>query len=133
MRGLTAAGARVRVVAPAQGTSSASRPVRVGAAGGHNATGGDERGPVENEDYAAVIARLEHGALAVFESSRIAIGPRAEYVIDVYGTEGSVRWDDPTIGIEWPALAGGFQLSDKDQKAPTLAMAEVFASAEGVA
>ncbi|HWT33113.1 MAG TPA: Gfo/Idh/MocA family oxidoreductase [Microbacterium sp.] len=86
-------GQAVREVSAAQGTYIATRPVLVGAAVGHNATGGDERGPVENEDYAAVIARLEYGALAVFESSRIAIGPRAEYVIDVYGTEGSLRWD----------------------------------------
>ncbi|MBO0803394.1 MAG: Gfo/Idh/MocA family oxidoreductase [Nocardiopsaceae bacterium] len=49
--------------------------------------------PVENEDYAAVLARFEGGALGVFESSRVAVGPRAEYVIDVYGTDGSLRWD----------------------------------------
>ncbi|WP_421913895.1 dTDP-4-dehydrorhamnose 3,5-epimerase [Mesorhizobium sp.] len=39
----------------------------------------------------------------------------------------SIRFDDPTIGIDWPSVAGGFQLSDKDLKAPTLAAAEVFA------
>ncbi|CCV12491.1 dTDP-4-dehydrorhamnose 3,5-epimerase [Mesorhizobium sp. STM 4661] len=39
----------------------------------------------------------------------------------------SIRFDDPAIGIEWPSLSGGFQLSDKDLKAPTLAAAEVFA------
>jgi dTDP-4-dehydrorhamnose 3,5-epimerase len=56
-------------------------------------------------------------------------------VTDTYspGHDRSIRFDDPAIGIAWPALAGGFQLSDKDQKAPTLAMAEVFASAEGAA
>lgn len=57
---------------------------------------GDERGPkgaVENEDYAAILARFDGGAVGVFESSRVAIGPRAEYVIEVYGTTGSVRWD----------------------------------------
>ncbi|RWC14049.1 MAG: dTDP-4-dehydrorhamnose 3,5-epimerase [Mesorhizobium sp.] len=56
-------------------------------------------------------------------------------VTDTYSPEHdrSIRFDDPAIGIAWPALACGFQLSDKDQKAPTLAMAEVFASAEGVA
>lgn len=86
-------GQAVREVSAAQATYLASRPVLVGAAVGHSAMGGDERGPVENEDYAAVIARLDGGALAVFESSRIAVGPRAEYVIDVYGTGGSLRWD----------------------------------------
>lgn len=51
------------------------------------------RGAVENEDYAAVTARFASGAVGVFESSRIAVGPRAEYVIEVYGTRGSLRWD----------------------------------------
>ncbi|RUW95422.1 dTDP-4-dehydrorhamnose 3,5-epimerase [Mesorhizobium sp. M8A.F.Ca.ET.023.01.1.1] len=50
-------------------------------------------------------------------------------VTDTYSPEHdrSIRFDDPAIGIEWPSLADGFQLSDKDLKAPTLATAEVFA------
>ncbi|MER9120463.1 dTDP-4-dehydrorhamnose 3,5-epimerase [Mesorhizobium sp. M0954] len=50
-------------------------------------------------------------------------------VTDSYSPEHdrSIRFDDPVIGIEWPAMIGGFQLSDKDLKAPTLAVAEVFA------
>ena len=50
-------------------------------------------------------------------------------VTDTYSPEHdrSIRFDDPAIGIDWPALAGGFQLSDKDLKAPVLAAAEVFA------
>ncbi|TIN31101.1 MAG: dTDP-4-dehydrorhamnose 3,5-epimerase [Mesorhizobium sp.] len=50
-------------------------------------------------------------------------------VTDTYSQEHdrSIRFDDPDIGIEWPSLAGGFQLSDKDLKAPLLAAAEVFA------
>lgn len=50
-------------------------------------------------------------------------------VTDTYSPEHdrSIRFDDPAIGIEWPSMAGGFQLSDKDQKAPLLADAEVFA------
>ncbi|MGN7859629.1 Gfo/Idh/MocA family protein [Microbacterium sp. 22303] len=50
-------------------------------------------GDVENEDYAVVMARFENGAIGVFDSSRIAVGPRAEYTIEVYGTRGSLRWD----------------------------------------
>ena len=40
---------------------------------------------------------------------------------DVYNraAEGSVRWDDPAIGIDWPIA--GPTLSDKDQVAPLLA------------
>jgi dTDP-4-dehydrorhamnose 3,5-epimerase len=50
-------------------------------------------------------------------------------VSDTYSPEHdrSIRFDDPAIGIEWPSVAGGIQLSDKDLKAPTLAAAEVFA------
>ena len=50
-------------------------------------------------------------------------------VTDTYSPEHdrSIRFDDPAIGIEWPSVAGGFQLSDKDLKAPVLAEAEVFA------
>lgn len=49
-------------------------------------------GPVENEDYAAVLARFESGAVGVLESSRVAVGPRAEYSLEVYGARGSMRW-----------------------------------------
>ncbi|QKC84860.1 dTDP-4-dehydrorhamnose 3,5-epimerase [Mesorhizobium sp. NZP2077] len=50
-------------------------------------------------------------------------------VTDTYSPdhERSIRFDDPAIGIKWPSIAGGFQLSDKDLKAPLLAAAEVFA------
>ncbi|KRB32114.1 MULTISPECIES: dTDP-4-dehydrorhamnose 3,5-epimerase [Mesorhizobium] len=50
-------------------------------------------------------------------------------VTDTYSPEHdrSIRFDDPAIGIEWPSVAGGFQLSDKDGKAPMLADTEVFA------
>jgi dTDP-4-dehydrorhamnose 3,5-epimerase len=50
-------------------------------------------------------------------------------VTDTYSPdhERSIRLDDPAIGIKWPSIAGGFQLSDKDLKAPMLAAAEVFA------
>jgi len=49
-------------------------------------------------------------------------------VTDTYspGHDRSIRFDDPAIGIGWPALAGGFKLSDKDARAPLLGMAEVF-------
>ena len=35
-----------------------------------------------------MIGRFDSGAVGVFESSRVAIGPRAEYVLEVYGTRG---------------------------------------------
>lgn len=39
----------------------------------------------------------------------------------------SLRWNDPTIGIEWPSLDVAPLLSAKDEDAPLLADAEVFA------
>lgn len=42
-------------------------------------------------------------------------------------TDRSIRWNDPTIGIVWPALVDGPLLSDKDAVAPLLVDAEVFA------
>lgn len=50
-------------------------------------------------------------------------------VTDYYAPEHdrSIRFDDPSIGINWPIPASGVQLSDKDKNAPLLANAEVFA------
>ena len=54
--------------------------------------------PVENEDYAAMLIRLSGDAVAseavgTLEASRVAVGPRASYGIEVYGTNGSAHWD----------------------------------------
>lgn len=38
----------------------------------------------------------------------------------------SIRFDDPEIGVAWPDVPGGFQLSAKDRDAPLLAAAEIF-------
>jgi dTDP-4-dehydrorhamnose 3,5-epimerase len=40
--------------------------------------------------------------------------------------EKSIRFDDPTIGIDWRVPATDITLSDKDRNAPLLADAEVF-------
>lgn len=52
---------------------------------------------VENEDYANMLVRFDDsavaaGALGSLEASRIAAGPRCEYTVEVFGTEGSLRW-----------------------------------------
>src|SRR5690606_2281438 len=33
------------------------------------------------------------GAVGTLEASRVAVGPRASYGIEIYGTEGSAHWD----------------------------------------
>jgi dTDP-4-dehydrorhamnose 3,5-epimerase len=37
-----------------------------------------------------------------------------------------IRWDDPALGIEWPATDSIFQLSAKDEAGKLFAQAEVF-------
>ena len=71
------------------------RPLPGSGSAGHFSKGaeGGATGAVENEDYAAVLGRFDSGAIVVLESSRVAIGPRAEYALEVYGTRGSLRWD----------------------------------------
>ncbi|NME88543.1 Gfo/Idh/MocA family protein [Corynebacterium stationis] len=71
------------------------RPLPASGAASHFSQGVDSapKGEVENEDYTAVLGRFESGAIGVFESSRVAVGPRAEYIIEVYGSKGSLRWN----------------------------------------
>lgn len=57
-----------------------------------------EMGDVENEDYAAALVRFGPsargaGAVGTIEASRVAVGPECGYQIEVYGTEGSLKWD----------------------------------------
>ncbi len=40
--------------------------------------------------------------------------------------ERSIRWDDPTLAIQWPERPAAPVLSAKDQTAPLLADAEIF-------
>jgi predicted dehydrogenase len=57
-----------------------------------------EMAPVENEEYAGRLVRFASdavgaGAVGTLEASRVTVGPRAEYSLEVYGTEGSLRWN----------------------------------------
>ena len=59
---------------------------------------GGELGPVENEDYAGALIRFSHDAVAAdalgtIEACRASVGPRAAYNFEIYGTEGSLKWD----------------------------------------
>lgn len=65
-----------------------------------------------------------HGFMTLMENTEVIYK-----VTDYYSPEHdrSIRFDDPAIGIDWPLPSSGVQLSDKDQKAPLFADAEVFA------
>lgn len=64
-----------------------------------------------------------HGVLATSERCQV-LYKLSEYWAPEH--ERSIRWDDPVLGIEWP-LSGAPVLSEKDEAAPLLADAEVYA------
>jgi predicted dehydrogenase len=54
--------------------------------------------PVENEDIGSMLVRFGPSAaganaIGTLEASRVAVGPRAAYNFEIYGTKGSVMWD----------------------------------------
>ena len=65
-----------------------------------------------------------HGFMTLVENTEVIYK-----VTNYYSPEHdrSIRYDDPAIGIDWPIVSSGVQLSDKDRKAPLFADAEVFA------
>ncbi|MEY4313007.1 MAG: hypothetical protein RLZZ319_516 [Actinomycetota bacterium] len=80
-------------------TIHTQRPIQQMGKGTHfDVIEGGELGPVENEDYAGMLVRFRDdavaaGAVGTLEASRVAVGPRASYNIEIYGTEGSLMWD----------------------------------------
>ena len=70
------------------------RPEPVGAASHYGrGTADDPRGPVTNEDYAAMLCEFASGARGTFEASRVIVGPESQNAFDVYGTRGAIGWD----------------------------------------
>lgn len=85
---------RFTAVTAQTGLFIAERPIPLEQGMGHaKVQVSDQKGPVGNEDYVAVLGTLESGTLVTMESSRVSVGPRAEYIIEVYGTDGSLRWN----------------------------------------
>ena len=77
----------------------AQRPILEMGSGSHFSVIEDgELGPVENEDYAAALVRFADnahgpGAVGTLEVSRTIVGPQCGLAIEVYGTEGSAKWN----------------------------------------
>ncbi len=85
---------RVAEVTAMTSTFITERPLALEQGIGHQKVKvSQDRHPVENEDYVGVLARFDSGVVGTLESSRVAVGPRAEYVVEVYGTRGSIRWN----------------------------------------
>ncbi|RZI85849.1 MAG: dTDP-4-dehydrorhamnose 3,5-epimerase [Rubrivivax sp.] len=64
-----------------------------------------------------------HGFVVLSETADFLYKTSGRYAPE---SEGAVRWDDPTIGIEWPMKGIAPQLSAKDIAAPLLAEARTF-------
>lgn len=50
-------------------------------------------GAVDNEDYVSALVEFTNGATGVLESSRVARGPKCEMSFELYGQQGSARWN----------------------------------------
>lgn len=71
----------------------------------------------ENKRQLFIPRGFAHGFLVLSDEARF------EYKVDNYyspAQEGAVRYDDPSIAIDWPAGAMELQLSPKDLSAPFL-------------
>jgi dTDP-4-dehydrorhamnose 3,5-epimerase len=71
----------------------------------------------ENARQMFIPAGFAHGFLVTGQEALFSYKCTAPYAP---GEEGSIRWDDPAIGIEWPLTAPPV-LSGKDAAAPLLA------------
>jgi dTDP-4-dehydrorhamnose 3,5-epimerase len=75
----------------------------------------------ENKRMLYVPPGFAHGFYVLSEAARLVYKITARYAPD---HEGGIMWDDPEIGIRWPA--GEVLLSEKDKKNPPLREAKLF-------
>ena len=67
-------------------------------------------------------AGFAHGFMVLSDVAEFLYKTTADYAPQ---SEGSIRWNDPALAIEWP-LAQSPLLSAKDEQAPFLAQASLF-------
>ena len=77
----------------------------------------------ENHKQLWIPPGFAHGFVVLSDTADFVYKTTAYYAPQ---TDRGVLWNDAEIGIEWPQLDIPFSLSDKDQKQPGLAAAEVF-------
>ena len=78
----------------------------------------------ENHRQFWVPAGFAHGFLVLSETADF-LYKTTEYYAPAH--ERCIAWDDPVVGIDWPALDVAPKLSAKDAAGSLLAQAEVFA------
>jgi dTDP-4-dehydrorhamnose 3,5-epimerase len=66
-------------------------------------------------------AGFAHGFVTLADDTEFLYKTTGEYAPEC---DRGIKYDDPAIGIEWPAL-GELLLSDKDKKQPLLKDAEI--------
>ncbi len=71
----------------------------------------DPTGPVTNEDYAGCLVRFANGSIGSFESSRAIVGPQSQMAFEIYGTQGSIKWNLETMNEMDVFLIGGTSAS----------------------
>jgi dTDP-4-dehydrorhamnose 3,5-epimerase len=64
-----------------------------------------------------------HGFLALTEGAEVQYKTTAPYTPD---SDRAIRWDDPTIDIDWPLNEIEPRVSGRDESAPTLDDADLF-------
>lgn len=71
----------------------------------------------ENKKQLYVPPGFGHGFLVLSETAEFTYK-----CTDLYDPtdEGGIRWDDPTIGVQWPEIGCEYQLSQKDIDLPLL-------------
>ena len=65
---------------------------------------------------------MAHGFVVLSESADFLYKTTAFYAPEC---DRGIAWNDPDLAIAWPELPGGYLLSDKDQRQPALAQAEL--------
>jgi len=82
-----------------QETFIRQRPLAKSGEGTHFSTGGpnDPMGDVTNEDFVGTMVTFENGVQGHIEMCRAINGPKCEYVFELYGTHGAIKWDFETM------------------------------------
>jgi len=57
--------------------------------------------PIETDDYASVLVRLDHGARGVFTVSQVSAGRKCKLYFEINGSDGSLGWNAEEPNTLW--------------------------------